>query len=336
MKKIDKLKKKTNDFLFDHLFLKNALSFSKVLIICAIAALIYAFAFVSFVTPAEVNPTTLQGSSIITGGFGGIIQVFHLLLKVCGNNVNPKDLQTICYFAFNIPVCLFAFFKIGKKFAIVTIINVALSSLFINLIKDWDLVNKIVVIMQDQHLARALFSGALIGFSSAIAFKAEGSCGGIDVISYYFAMRKSTNVGKYSASLNIVIFLSYSILSIIFGNGTANEIVVLNIFFSILYTFVVSLMIDFINTRNKKVEIQIITENPTISAILISNFPHSTTTVEARGGYSHKDKTIVYIVVSSNEVKRVINVVRKADPQSFIMVTALTQAYGNFFIKPLE
>ena len=35
-------------------------------------------------------------------------------------------------------------------------------------------------------------------------------------------------------------------------------------------------------------------------------------------------------------VKRVIDLVRKVDQHAFITVTSLVQAYGNFFIKPLE
>ena len=96
------------------------------------------------------------------------------------------------------------------------------------------------------------------------------------------------------------------------------------------------LVVDFVNTRNKKVQIQIITSVKDMSYVLIANFPHSTTTVAAKGGYSQQDKEIVYMVVSSNEVKRVLNLVKKIDGHSFITVTSLIQAYGNFFIKPIE
>ncbi len=96
------------------------------------------------------------------------------------------------------------------------------------------------------------------------------------------------------------------------------------------------LVVDFVNIRNKKVQIQIITSIKDISSVLIANFPHSTTTLSGVGGYSHTEKTVVYMVVSSNEVKRVIDLVRKVDQHAFVTVTSLIQAYGNFFIKPVE
>ena len=96
------------------------------------------------------------------------------------------------------------------------------------------------------------------------------------------------------------------------------------------------LVVDFVNIRNKKVQIQIITSFADISSVLIANFPHSTTIVRGKGGYSHADKNVLYMVVSSNEVKRVVNLVKKVDSHSFITVTSLIQAYGNFYIKPVE
>ena len=96
------------------------------------------------------------------------------------------------------------------------------------------------------------------------------------------------------------------------------------------------LVVDFINTRNKKVQLQIITSVDSMSSILISNFPHSTTIVEAKGGYTHQEKQVIYMVISSNEVRKVVPLVKRVDSHSFVTVTALIQAYGNFFVKPVE
>ena len=189
---------------------------------------------------------------------------------------------------------------------------------------------------EHEHLARVLFAAVSIGLASSIAVRCEISCGGIDVISYYFALRKSTNVGKYALIINCLILISYFSLSVAYNRGEHLEISILNLLFSFLYLFVVMLVVDFVNIRNKKVQLQIITSFADISKVLIANFPHSTTIVNAKGGYSNNDKTIVYMVVSSNEVKRVVSLVKKVDQHAFVAVTSLVQAYGNFFIKPIE
>ena len=336
MKKFQRFKRKFNNYMYDHIHLMEGISITKGVFIATITALLYAFGFYCFIAPYVVDSTTIQGSSITTGGIGGISQVVWLLTTLCGGHIDVYTMQSILYFALNIPILTFAFFKIGKKFAIITLINVGLSSLFIQLFKEVPLAHQVAEALQTEHLARVLFAAVSIGLASSIAFRNEISCGGIDVISYYFALRKSTSVGKYATMLNSVILLSYFSLTVAYNKGDYLQVAFLNLLFSFLYLFVTMIVVDFVNIRNKKVQIQIITTFEDLSFVLIANFPHSTTTVQAKGGYSHANKTIVYMVVSSNEVKRVVSLVKKVDQHSFITVTSLVQAYGNFFIKPIE
>lgn len=338
MKKFSKFKRKFNNYLYDHIYVKEGLSITKGVFIAAFTALLYAVGFYCFVAPSIyiTESGTLASSAITTGGVGGISQVIWMITQLCGAHISVSTMQSILYFALNIPILIFAFFKIGKKFALITLVNVGLSSLFIHLLSNFDLAQKIAYELSTEHLARVLFAAVSIGLASSIAFRCEISCGGIDVISYYFALRKSTSVGKYALLINVAILISYFSLSIVNNKGENLHISVLSLLFSFLYLFVVMLVVDFVNIRNKKVQLQIITTFADISSVLIANFPHSTTTVQAKGGYSHADKTIVYMVVSSNEVRHVVSLVKKIDQHAFITATSIVQAYGNFFIKPIE
>ena len=336
MKRSERFKKKWTNYKYDHIKLFNGLDITRNAIYVVIAAFIYAFAFYCFITPAVVDHTTVQGSSITTGGVGGITQTLTLVFELAGIKADPYLFQSIGYFAFNIPILIFAFFKVGKKFALLSVINVGMSSAFIQILNQWDLAQNIAKAIASEHLARVLFGGVLVGMSSALSYKASASAGGIDVFSYYFALRKSTNVGKYSASINSGIVFLYTILTIAINKGNYVEVALLGFMYSIVYLLVNMLVVDFINTRNKKVQLQIITSKEDMSYILISNFPHSTTIVNAKGGYSGQEKKIIYMTISSSEVKKVIYIVRKVDEHSFISVTSLMQAYGNFFIKPIE
>ena len=335
MKKIERIKRKFNNYLYDHLLLKESLHFADGLVIAAISAALYAFAFYCFITPAVEDITHIEGYSIITGGVGGITQVLYVVIKLCGGVVDPFLLQSICYFAFNIPILIFAFFKVGRKFAILTLINVGLSSLFIQVFDNIELTKQIASTLASQHITRVIFGGSMIGCASAMAFKGEISCGGIDVFSYYFSLRKSTSVGKYATTINSFIIIIYSILTIILNHGNYMHFGFLNMLYGTLYLFTVMLVVDFINTRNKKVQLQIISSTD-VTPVLIANFPHSTTVLKGQGGYSRADKFVIYMVISSNEVKKVISLIKKVDPHSFISVTSLIQCYGNFFIKPVE
>ncbi len=340
MKKFAKIKRRVTNYMYDHIRVRESLNFSKGLLVATLTAILYAFGFYCFIAPAVENHATIWGSSITTGGVGGVSQVIWMISTLCGGTISISTMQSIFYFVLNVPILLFAFFKIGKKFAILTLINVGLSSLFIWAFSNVEFMRSIAHTLDNEttsyHSARVLFAAVSIGLASSIAFRNEISCGGIDVISYYFALRKSTSVGKYATALNSIILVTYFGLTIIHNHGENVDIAFVNLLFSFLYLFSVMLVVDFVNTRNKKVQIQIITSVKDISSVLIANFPHSTTTVNGKGGYSHADKFVVYMVVSSSEVKRVVDLVRKVDQHAFVTVTSLIQAYGNFFIKPIE
>ena len=337
MRKIDKLKKRFNNYRYDHvkLFIGMNMTWSG---LCAVlAAAFYAFAFYCFITPFVIDHATIDGSSIITGGVGGISQVITLILEVCGVPADPYMIQSIFYVVLNVPIMIFAFFKVGKKFTLFTLINVGLSSLFIQLFNNVGFTKQIAeALVNESHLTRVLFAGVVVGTGSAIAYKGGVSCGGIDVFSYYLSNKNSTSVGKYAATLNATIILVYTILTIIVNKGELVHIALLNLAYSIVYIFVNMSMVDLINTKNKKVQLQIITNHADMSSILIANFPHGTTLLNAWGGYTHGEKTVIYMTISSNEVRKVVSLVRKADEHSFISVYPLIQAYGNFFIKPVE
>mgnify|MGYP003308796261 CR=1 FL=1 len=336
MKRLIKLKKRTDTFLYDHIFVKEGISWIKILVISAFCAALYAFGFDSFITP-DLNQPVSQTLTLVTGGVGGISQNIILITDLCGAKFDPYYLQSILYFAINIPIILFAFFAIGKKFAIVTAVNVGLSSLFVSLFKPFAVLIAANPFISGAFglLPRSVFGAITISLASAIAFKFEISCGGIDVFSYYFSMRKSTSVGKFNMALNVIIILLYSILSC-FSNASNWTNGIISFFCSIVYLFVTMLIIDFINIRNKKVQIQIITESSKLNNVLLANFPHGITIYKAIGGYSEKEKHVLTMIVSSFEASRVIKVAKKCDPHSFITVTSLVQVYGNFFIKPVE
>ena len=336
MKKIDRIKKKTNDFLFDHFILNRILVNSKQFFLSVFAAALFAFGFCAFATPSATSDPRF---TIVTGGLSGISQNIALLIEVVFHQqIGNNTVQAISYFALNVPIILFAFFKIGKRFSIYTLINVAFSSAFISLFSmDGGIGHMLGTnpLIENHTVARVLFAGVCTGLSSATAYRADASCGGIDVFTYYFALRKSTAVGKYGAFINAIIVSLYGILLMIKEPGDWDQGVV-SVLFSIGYLLIVAFVIDAINLRNKKIQITIITKNENLSHVLVANFPHGATEVNARGVYSGVEERIVYMIVSSYEVKKVTDLAKKVDPNAFISITPLAQVYGKFFIKPIE
>ena len=330
MKKSEKIKKKVNNFLFDHMHLKMFLENSRTILLCLIAGALFAFGFTCFITPADSTQL-----AIVTGGVSGISQNIYLIIRFFNSDIKLSDIASIFYLVLNIPILIFAFFAISKKFAIFSALNVVVSSIFIRIFPTW--FQAIAELMNENGgiVARVFFGAMCTGISSALAYRANCSCGGIDVFSYYFALRKSTSVGKYALMINGTIITLYTVLSIIQEHSNW-ERGILIFFFAITYLFIVAVIIDFINVRNKKVQIQIITSKEHMPEVLLANFPHGATIVKGRGAYSGTDRQIIFMIVSSVEVKRVVALCQRVDEHVFISVNSLIQVYGNFFIKPIE
>ena len=333
-----RFKKQIENFLFDHYIVKTVLEYLGGFFIAAVAAAVFAFGFSCFTTPA-----TEGGFVLATGGVSGISQIIALLIEtIGGRSIEGNLVQSIGYTVLNIPLLIFSFLKIGKRFSIFTLVNVLLSSLFISIFSRSG-IGKAVAEFQFadgvQPLApvivRVIFAGICTGLASAFAFIGGISCGGIDIVAYYLGARKSTQIGRYGVMINGIIVITYAFLKAV--DNDMNFIYSLySIIFSIIYLMEVGLIIDAINLRNKKVEVQIITSKIHMPEIIIANFPHSATIVNGRGAYSGADKIILWMAISSTEVKKVVSVAKKVDEHVFIAVTPLKQVYGNFFIKPLE
>ncbi len=333
--KTEKLKKKYEDYMFDHKGARLVLDYAIATVVCLFSAFIYAFGFKAFLAPMFFSDGVTPVISFVTGGVSGLAQNIILLIKIIigGDNWTADTtytMQSIIYFVLNIPIFVLGYKGVGKRFAIFSFLNVIFVSLFIKFLPSIT----IDEILTD-NLGRALFAGICTGLSSAVAFKVETSAGGFDVISYYFAYQKSTSVGKYSIAFNAFIVAMFTLLSYILDTGSGWTVLTITLY-TIVYFFTAALVVDALNTRNKKAELQIITSKQTLPKIILANFPHSCTVVPAKGGFSNEDRIIIYIVVSSFEVKKLVKLVRTIDPEAFINVSHSSQVYGKFFIKPVK
>ncbi len=332
MKFFEKLKNKKDDFLLDHPILKLIYQYSYTLIGTAIAAFCIAYTFRAF-----VSPPTNQGFKLVAGGVSGFGQVLILSLEKIGiEGVSEHEplLQSIILILVNIPLFLLAFFKIGKRFAILSAINVVLNSIFISIIPDsWTNIFSI----QNDLIARAIFAGVLNGLGISIAVQLNHSTGGTDVISMYFSLKKGIAIGKYVLLINGSIVIAFTLLSsIATSNSPSIDGAATMALYTLVFFFTSSVVIDRLSTRDKKVQLQIVTSEPRLSKVLIQNFPHGCTVLDGKGAFLDQEKKVILTVISSFELKRATHIIYKIDPNAFITVNYAYKVFGKFFIKPLK
>lgn len=330
-------KQRVNSFAYSHIWLKYIFDYGFSVIATAISSIIFVFGMVVFLEPALLGGEASDISAMVSGGSSGAAQVLKLIIFSITkmDSKNERLVLSMLYLGINVPLLVLAFKGVGKRFAIFTLLNVGLVALFTNIFKgDFFLKVALYVNSNGNMLTRALFAGMCTGLSSAIAYKIDSSAGGFDIVSFYISAKKSTLAGKYGMMINGSIVVSFALINAIVSKDYAQAVG--GILFSLIYLLTVWLVIDVINIRNKKAKIEIMTTNKELPQLLISNIPHGATVVNAKGVFTENERLIIYMVVSTTEIKRAVDVIKELDPHSFVSVTSLSGVYGNFHMKPIK
>ncbi len=356
-RRFEEYKEKRTNWLYDHMWAKRGIDIFVSLVLCTLSALIFAFGFNCFMDLGSFGSTNstdaLNFQKIASGGMSGVSQVVVSFCEVIYEAIHGKGtsasvfpeslLYSILYFALNAPMCLLAWFGIGKRFTIFTLINVVETSLFIKLlsIEDIAVMQEIAKFITQNGglLSRALVGGVCTGLSCAICFKIDASTGGIDIISYYIALKKKTLVGKYSFILNSITIVSFTLLAITKEGWNEPSFVASYVggaLYSVLYVLISKIIIDSINIRNKKVKVEIVSSRRDLGEFLIESLPHGATMVVGEGVYTGKERYIFTMVVSSYELSQLMKLIKKEDDSAFVQVVPLSAVSGRFYTKPIR
>ena len=339
--RLKRKKSKIENWLYDHPFCKNLLHWTGIFLISTVSAFLFACGFSVFLDIVDANGVS---DIIVSGGVSGLSQTVVLILRLCGLQIKDSHLAiSIIYFIINIPLVIIAWLKIGRQFAIFTIINVIESSIFVklinvNMIPELQNVINFVSEYGGGLLGRAIFGGIFIGLSSAIVFRMDTSTGGVDIVAYAVSLKRSTSTGIYGFMINATNLIVFTFLTVVqlHFDFTAAYPQICKMLYSLVYLLTCMLVVDTINKRNKKVKLEITTEMETLGNLLLDCVPHGVTVSNGKGVYSGRDKYVFTMVVSYYEVQRVVNIVRKEDPKAFIETTPVNQIYGNFTSRSIK
>ncbi len=76
------------------------------------------------------------------------------------------------------------------------------------------------------------------------------------------------------------------------------------------------------------VEVMIVTDKPEqISSALMEAFSCGTTKIEAKGGYSNADKTIIYFVLNRFQISRMRTIIQTIDPGAFVTISDVADMF---------
>lgn len=250
----------------------------------------------------------LLPNQLSSGGFAGIATILYYFLKI------PMGISIL---AFNIPLFLFAGYKLGKSFFIKSIIGTITFSLSI------DILDKLTPLTQDRFLA-CIYGGIIIGLGTAIILKANSSTGGSDLISLL--------VKKYNSDIrtsNVIIIVDTIIvgLNVLFFREIEIGL------YSAIAIYLMGKMIDIIFEGIYFTKLVIIISNKSqeISEKIGDKVGKGTTGLFGKGMYTNEHKTILMCAASRGDVARVKQIAKKIDPKSFIIIANAREVVGLGF-----
>ena len=266
-------------------------------IMLTIAGIINAIGVTMFISPVNLYDSGISGTSILLSQLTPLsLSVFLVLL--------------------NIPLFIYGTKKQGTTFttyAIYTVIIYSVAAWLINDVLPID-VSVASPIAKKDLLLCALFGGIISGTGNG------GAMDGIEVMAVVFAKRVGISVGTFVMLYNVLLY-------VVCGLFMQDWILPL---YSIVTYYAGLKTIDFIvDGVDRAKSAIIITEHPTeICDALSSHFECGITKLDAKGGYSNKDKAMIYFIVNRFQVARMKDIVHQIDPHAYITISEVADVYS--------
>ena len=275
------------------------------LIVVLLAAFLMAININSFVNAGGLYPGGATGITII------IQRVF---LKYFGLSVPYTPVTVLLN---SIPVYI-GFKYIGKKFTLFSLIMVIANGFFVDFLPDY-------AVTSDPLLV-AVFGGLLNAIAITMCLEVDATSGGTDFISIYLSQKKGIDAFPYILAGNIVIL---SIAGIIFGLDKA--------LYSMIFQYVTTTALHTLYRTYQQRTLFIITDMPgKVCSMIYSVCGHGATLIDGEGSFAHKNKKIVYSIVSAADTRKIIPKIREIDPGAFINSVRTEEIMGNFYMRPRD
>lgn len=284
----------------------------------AFGSMLSGFAFSMFLIPFKSAP----------GGVGGLSQILYYLFKL------PAGISMLI---FNIPLFILGIIFLGRTFGIKTLIGMLFVSFFTdlfsykNLIKISSLkpflyqISDRAYSFTNEYFLGVLAGSLLLGIGLGIVFKFNGSTGGTDIPALIFKKYLGISPGTSFLMMDTIIIFS---VGIIFKNGNL-------ILWGLLSLFISSKVVDYFVEGfpyNKGI-IVMSDKSDEIKKFILENLDRGCTVFYGEGGYTKKQKNIVYTVINRRELIKLQHYLKEIDKNSFIIVNDVYDVLGNGFKK---
>jgi uncharacterized membrane-anchored protein YitT (DUF2179 family) len=288
---------------FIQLLQKIFRTYSKSAPLIFFGACIYAIGLQMFILP----------NGLFDNGTTGISVMIHYISKV------PLG---ILFIILNIPFFFIGYRIIGRGYFILTILALGSLSLTTELAH---------ILVKNQHwyitndiLLASIFGGILLGLGVGLIIKTGGALDGVETLSIIFSRKFGFTIGEIAFFINIFILFMGGLLFSIdkFMYSTISYFVSIKVLDFTLFGF---------NTLKNLIIIS--EKSDEISKRITFELGKGVTFLSGRGGYSGKDKNIIFAVVTRFEMPKIKQIVKQIDEHAFIVINDVHEVSGGWLKK---
>ena len=250
----------------------------------------------------------LLPNQLSSGGFSGVATITYYLLKI------PMGVMIM---ALNIPLFIFAGYRLGKEFFVKSLIGTTSLSIFI------DILDRYPPITTDRFLA-CIYGGVIIGIGTAIILKVDSSTGGTELIAHIIkTYNPYISMSKYLTMIDIIIIA----LNVIFFKEIEIGL------YSAIAIYLYGQLIDIIfeGVYYTKLLFIISDKNDEISKAIGDKVKRGVTGLYGKGMYSGKDKLVLICAASRGNVSKIKDIANEIDRKCFIVIANAREVLGKGF-----
>ena len=254
-----------------------------------------------FFKPYTIAPGGLSGLSLVISKFIGL-SVSTIMLLI------------------GIPLLLFSIKILGKKDSIKTFIGMIILSIVLKFTES------LSTISVTQDILLSSISGAIfLGIGLGIVFRVDGSTGGTDLIALM--------INRIIPSLPVSKCLTIIDGMVVLSAGIANGNIETGLYSAIALYIIFKVIDAIISGFDYSKAFMIITDDrDELKEAILNDVKRGVTVLDGKGGYSNNDKSILLVVVNNkNQEVHLKKLIKRVDPNAFIIVSDVHEVLGKGF-----
>ena len=268
----------------------------------------------SFIMAVNLKSFVRTGG-LIPGGFNGLTRLIQEISVLLWHWEPPFS---VINFILNAIPAVISFKFIGKKFTLYSCMMIVVSGVLTDIIPSYPVTHDTLLV--------CIFGGIINAFAISLCLFADATSGGTDFIAIFFSEKFGVDTFGYIFAGNVSVLL---IAGMLFGWNEA--------LYSIIFQFTSTQMLHFLYRRYQKQTLFIITSKPeeVYEQIRLATH-HDATLFKGVGCYEKKECNMLYSVVGSDEIRKVVTKIREIDEKAFINIMKTEQITGRFYKRPIE